>query len=68
MINQMTLKEQILNYCIIPKSAREILTNFGYRDLKNFREKHLNPLLKKGLLQRTNSKLNACNQKYITIK
>ncbi len=40
-----TLEEKIVEYCKEPRSGAEIAAYCGYKDVKNFRERYLNPLI-----------------------
>ena len=51
--HQETLQEAILKFCAVPHSKKEIAEFCGYKDLRNFTIKHLNPLLKSGKLTMT---------------
>lgn len=66
-----TLKvsDQILNFCIEPQSKKDIALFCGFKDLRNFTLKYLNPLLKSGQLEMTiPDKPKSQNQKYVTIQ
>ena len=41
----LTLEEKIVEYCREPRSATEIADYWGFKDVKNFRERYLNPLI-----------------------
>ncbi len=56
----------ILVFCRAPKSKKEILEHFGYKDRKNFNMRYLKPLLDDGRLQQTDRK-HSHNQKYLTV-
>ena len=57
----------ILEYCKNAKSVREIVSHFGYSDIKSFKAKYINPLLNTGKLKMTiPDKPTSRNQKYIS--
>ena len=59
---------KILEFCVAPKSSREILDHLNLKDIKNLRIQ-LKKLLDKGRLARTiPDKPNSKNQKYIAVK
>ena len=61
-------QDQILAYCIEPKSISEIAEMLGYKDKRSVR-KLLNPMLEIGRISRTiPNKPNSSKQKYVTIK
>lgn len=61
--------DQILNFCIEPQSKKDIALFCGFKDLRNFTLKYLNPLLKSGQLEMTiPDKPKSQNQKYVTIQ
>ena len=58
---------KILEFCIEPRTSREILDHLGLKDIKSLREQ-LKKLLEQGRLARTiPDKPNSRNQKYIRI-
>lgn len=60
-------KELILKYCKEPKTIKEITQKFGYKNVRNFRERYINPLLEEGKLKMTiPEQPKNRNQKYIT--
>ena len=62
-------ENQILEFCMEPKSLLDIMELTNYNSRGHFREKLLNPMLERGLLKRTNpDSPHAPNQKYVTIK
>ena len=64
---QDSLEKSILNFCIQPKSKKEIADNFDYSDAKGFAKRHLEPLIQQGLLKFTiPEKPTSRNQKYIS--
>ncbi len=57
---------KILEYCIIPRSKKEIVEYFGYKSIKSFGEHYLKPLLESGRLLPTEpDKPTSKNQKYV---
>lgn len=63
------ISEQILSFCIKPQSKKDIALFCGFKDLRNFTLKYLNPLLKSGQLEMTiPDKPKSQNQKYVTIQ
>ena len=60
---------QILDFCIEPKSKNELASYCGFKDLRNFTLKHINPLLESGQLEMTiPDKPKSRNQRYITVR
>ena len=63
-----TMSKQILAFCTTPKSKKELAVFCGFKDLRNFTLKHINPLLESGQLEMTiPDKPKSRNQKYITV-
>ena len=63
-VGQVTLRE-LLDYCKLPRTRSELQDYCGLSGRSNFRENHLKPLLKSGLLKMTiPDKPNSKNQKY----
>ena len=63
-----TVSKQILTFCTTPKSKKELAVFCGFKDLRNFTLKHINPLLESGQLEMTiPDKPKSRNQKYITV-
>ena len=59
----------ILEFCNEARTLKEILEHCGYKDVRSFREKYINPLLKNGKLKMTiPEQPKNRNQKYITNK
>ena len=64
-----TVSKQILVFCTTPKSKKELAVFCGFKDLRNFTLKHINPLLESGQLEMTiPDKPKSRNQKYITVR
>ena len=64
-----TVSKQILAFCTPPKSKKELAVFCGFKDLRNFTLKHINPLLESGQLEMTiPDKPKSRNQKYITVR
>ena len=64
-----TVSKQILAFCTTPKSKKELAVFCGFKDLRNFTLKHINPLLEAGQLEMTiPDKPKSRNQKYITVR
>ena len=58
---------KILTLCSVPRSLKEIVRRMGFSNRIKFKQKYINPLLKKGLLEMTNPKKpNTPTQKYVT--
>ena len=65
---QAYFEKTILEFCIEPKSLKEILIRTGYTSRYHFKNAILNPLIDKGLIQLTQPKsINSPTQKYITV-
>ena len=59
-------EEAILEYCKEAKTIKEIVQKFGYKNVRNFRERYINPLLKQEKLKMTiPEQPKNRNQKYI---
>ena len=59
-------EKAIMDFCIEPRSLKEIIEYFGYKNARGFREKYINPLLKENKLIKTiPDKPRSRNQKYI---
>ena len=57
--------QDVLDYCLSPRTKREICEHFGYKDLKHFSAKYINPLIEaKQLFMTVPDKPNSRNQKY----
>ena len=64
-----TVSKQILAFCTTPKSKKELAVFCGFKDLRNFTLKYINPLLESGQLEMTiPDKPKSRNQKYITVR
>lgn len=60
------LIDLLLDYCKTPKSLREIMEKFGFKQRINFKSKYINPLIEKDKLALTiPDKPNSSRQKYI---
>ena len=58
-------QKNIIQFCSIPRSAREILEHIGYRYHPNHLTRFIKPLLKMGYIEMTEpDKPNSKNQKY----
>ncbi|WP_456298647.1 Fic family protein [Intestinibaculum porci] len=56
-------------FCTTPKSKKELAVFCGFKDLRNFTLKYINPLLESGHLEMTiPDKPKSRNQKYITVR
>ncbi len=60
--------EKILDYCITPKSGKDILEYLGYKDRKNFNQRYLKPMLAEGKLTVTKEQKHSKRQKYVSVK
>ena len=61
--------QQILAYCVTPRSKQEILAFCGHRSKKRFTQYYIAPLLESGQLGMTiPDKPRSGNQKYVTIR
>lgn len=59
------IEHRILEFCIEPKSKKELCEYLGYKDRNHFTERYLKPLIESGLLHMTiPDKPNSKNQKY----
>jgi len=66
--HQESISDKLLDFCIEPKSKKEIATFLGYKDLRNFTIRYLNPLIESGKIRRTvSSNPKDRNQKYIKV-
>ena len=62
-------EESILKYCKEAKTIKEIAQKFGYKNIRNFRERYINPLLEEEKLKMTiPEQPKNRNQKYITTR
>lgn len=62
-------EKAIVNFCSEAKSLKEIVEHFGYKNVRGFREKYINGLLKENKLKQTiPDKPTSRNQKYIANK
>ena len=62
-----TIDEKILDYCSVPRFKKDILEYCGYKDIKNFSNKYLKPLLDSGILKQTEENKHSSNQKYVAV-
>ena len=64
-----TVSKQTFAFCTTPKSKKELAVFCGFKDLRNFTLKYINPLLESGQLEMTiPDKPKSRNQKYITVR
>lgn len=62
-------QDNILKYCNIARSKKEIAQYMGYKDVKSFAKRYINPLCQSGQLQMTIPEHpTSRNQKYITVR
>ncbi|WP_330575765.1 Fic family protein [Blautia obeum] len=55
-------------FCATPKLKKELAAFYGFKDLRNFTLKHINPLLESAQLEMTiPDKPKSLNQKHITV-
>ncbi len=65
---QVNVTKQILELCAEPRAKKEIALACGFKDIKNFTQKYIVPLMESGQLNMTiPDKPNSKNQKYITV-
>lgn len=50
-ILEVSLEQEIINYCIIPRTKEELAEKFGFQASNYFRKKYLNSLLESGKLK-----------------
>ena len=63
-----SIEQRIIDFCMVPKSTKEIAAMLGYKERKSA-ARYIRPLLEKGRIAMTiPDKPNSQNQKYITIK
>lgn len=68
MLQEETVEDRILDYCVEARSVQEILTYLGLKDRKNIMV-YINRLQEQERIAKTiPDKPNSKNQKYITIK
>ena len=61
--------QKVTEFCTEPKSIKEIIEFFGYKDRRSFNLRYIKPLLDEGKLKMTiPEKPRSRNQKYITVK
>ena len=64
-ISLTSAQKDILNFCSVPRTAKEILERLGLTNQTYNRKKHIQPLVDMGVLEMTNPENpNASNQKY----
>ena len=61
-----SLEEKIIEFCKEPRSGAEIAAYCGFKDVKNFREHYLNPLLGTRIKMTIPDKPTSRFQKYIS--
>ena len=62
-------QKDIVNFCSIPRSAKEILDRIGVSNQNRTRKKYIQPLVDMGVLEMTNPENpNASNQKYRKVR
>ena len=65
---QENIFDKILEFCVIPKSRKEICEHLGYKNLTYFSRHFLKPLIDQGKLKLTiPDKPNSKMQKYVSI-
>ena len=63
-----SIEQRIIDFCMEPKSTKEIAAMLGYKERKSA-ARYIRPLLERGRIAMTiPDKPNSQNQKYITIK
>jgi ATP-dependent DNA helicase RecG len=61
-------EDNILKFCKEPKSLKEIIGYFGYKNARGFREKYITPLINENKIKQTiPDKPQSRNQKYVTV-
>ena len=60
-----SIEEKIVEFCKEPRSGAEIAAHCGFKDIKYFRERYLNPLLGTRIQMTIPDKPTSRNQKYI---
>jgi ATP-dependent DNA helicase RecG len=64
-----TLESDIIEYCVIPRTKKEIANRFGFADEKGFAKRHLKSLLDDSRIVMTiPDKPRSKNQKYVAVK
>lgn len=59
--------DEIVDYCLTPKSLIEIINKLGYQNKTKFKNKYINPLIESGKLSMTfPDKPTSRNQKYVS--
>ena len=60
-------KEQILTFCVEPKSLFDIMQRVGLKNRENFMDVYINPMLAAGMLKMTEpDNPTSRNQMYVT--
>lgn len=60
------MENDILEFCVSPKSMLEIMEHFNMKHRSNFKSRYINPLINNGLLAMTiPDKPNSSNQEYV---
>ena len=66
-VDQNQKYSQILEFCKIPKSARELANEFNYSNFRYFKRIYIKPLIEAGKISMTIPETpTSKNQKYIT--
>lgn len=64
---QENISKQILEFCAVPRSKREIASHIGLKDLRHLTSRYLKPLIDNGQIQMTIPENHRHrNQKYVT--
>lgn len=62
-----SIEEKIVEFCKVPRSGAEITAYCGFKDVKNFRERYLTPLLGTRIQMTIPDKPTSRFQKYVAI-
>ncbi len=62
-----SIEEKIVEFCKVPRSGAEIAAYCGFKDVKNFRERYLTPLLGTRIQMTIPDKPTSRFQKYVAI-
>ena len=66
---QVLRREQILEFCVEPKSLFDILQHLGLKNRENLIEVYINPMIGAGVLEMTEpDNPTSRNQMYVTVK